>query len=1058
MERLRNHLEATQHEKRDEIEEIEATAREVNHNVLMTIDRRKRKEHAQQVSQSEKFDPSHLIPKCCAPLPLMVRNRSAETPSTRSETIEFSENSSILLSESGSISMGDYCDVHNVAIFTQEFENEKEILRGKLDILTERCNGKHVSLSDHHTSTDWHTDTEADEELLSPSYCMNNETFSQSNGEDLSLNDFENERDYNFEKRLYSSLNIKAQNGSDGEVRNEKKYDRKNDGPSQLKTELYRREKYIGDDRHCVKNANERIFIVRSEYSAGDDSSDNGSSHRETHDTNANPSQEQEPPSLVSATLKSDSYLSSATFSQDWNDLLEQMEEVTRHSIPMEIIPVIEEEKMDFGEKYENIQPETKSKENLMSVLGNVLEVGENMIKISEKDGNTHLKDKTSYSTSREKSSFHPDIAEAIKSIGKALEIVSSDNKEIECPSGNKEIECASGNKADCLESMQENNSSEPLLMSSVSLTTVPSKQDHEIFQNVGLLYKIPYIQRSFAAAAPLLLHDLKWMRILRKLMPEAHAKAIAQMESVKSEENTRVIQIMKWAENNPVVAAYGLLTNNYSYLAVSQPGISSVPTPITSNHESSAAGVRGGWNAGKTRALSQINIDKLPPLEWCIFLDPKIVTELNEALMARDKSHAKDDREKAQVEVKKQVSRLFTRLVLSHGSIGQIAAEAIGIPQSYTFESMVNAFSEECHEGRGLWSCKTTTYKGSAHSSTGIFATTWMSIFSAAIHLGCLMSNRGGDNIDLQECLESGRYNIFSLVEERSRSLFESFIPCVGFPSPDSSRTDHGNNSFGESAVSVSDMLGGPLHLVLNVMTRRVPPGVIGELVDFMTDNSIVVDAVSSFDMKELRPIAESTSLSLKTYHLLHSAGDLQKACHAGEIRYGDNIFFNAASLIKTDQNPLNAFVFGQDEFNDEMIFAEYALPKDTLQKSKRKCKATIEDYKMKFNLNIGCYIQEWAVDAKKYACIVEFFKKYSCIYNLGLSFGGINGKFIIGSTGDGFSRQRIMGRIWDPTVKPLYAMEPLSLFDNQSIQKAVCAGSWGYLGTINTGGKSWL
>jgi hypothetical protein len=191
--------------------------------------------------------------------------------------------------------------------------------------------------------------------------------------------------------------------------------------------------------------------------------------------------------------------------------------------------------------------------------------------------------------------------------------------------------------------------------------------------------------------------------------------------------------------------------------------------------------------------------------------------------------------------------------------------------------------------------------------------------------------------------------------------------------------------------------------------------------LVDFLRESEILVESVASFDYKELRSIIEHVSAPVKQCSFFHSPGDLQKACHANEVKDGDYVFFNAASLISTDQDPLNVLVCGLDEFNDEVLFAEYAYSRVTvLSPSDRKCKTTIEDYKTKYRVNIGCYVQEHSVSSQSLDRLVDLFNRYSTIYNLGIAYGGINGKVLSGLKGDGFTKQRFMSGQWDPDAIP--------------------------------------
>ena len=82
-----------------------------------------------------------------------------------------------------------------------------------------------------------------------------------------------------------------------------------------------------------------------------------------------------------------------------------------------------------------------------------------------------------------------------------------------------------------------------------------------------------------------------------------------------------------------------------------------------------------------------------------------------------------------------------------------------------------------------------------------------------------------------------------------------------------------------------ISEVLGEPLRLVLDLKSRRVPPKVWSRLIDTMRSRGLVVDGIGSFDMDELRIIAKSCSCPLTPILFFHSVGDLQRACHANEV-----------------------------------------------------------------------------------------------------------------------------------------------------------------------------
>ena len=83
-----------------------------------------------------------------------------------------------------------------------------------------------------------------------------------------------------------------------------------------------------------------------------------------------------------------------------------------------------------------------------------------------------------------------------------------------------------------------------------------------------------------------------------------------------------------------------------------------------------------------------------------------------------------------------------------------------------------------------------------------------------------------------------------------------------------------------------ISDVLGEPLRLVLDLKSRGVPPKVWSRLIDAMRSRGLVVEGIGSFDMDELRVIAKNCTCPLTPILFFHSVGDLQRACHANEVR----------------------------------------------------------------------------------------------------------------------------------------------------------------------------
>ena len=743
-------------------------------------------------------------------------------------------------------------------------------------------------------------------------------------------------------------------------------------------------------------NQHQRIFIIRSEHSIGASIADGDEDDEEAAKED---DEEEEASTLVNpAFFRSSSSTLMVTFS-DEDGPLEQLEEVKRNS--------------------ESLDQDEDGRKETSTVHTEAAMVDESLQQVATEK------------ITEETASAESEVGKmkALEGIGKALEEAI--------------LNVSLNLKSSSNEQSSKLSASEPILLSSGSLSSQNSiLSDDGLSVSIETLYKIPYIHGAFVAAAPFIMHDLKWKRILRKLMPDAHAKAVVQMQKTSSDEALRIAQIMKWAENNPVVAAYGILSNSYVNIPVPEPELSVISTPIASNKVHSTQDFTKG-PLPTTPATKQ----DIPPLEWNVFLDPLIVSQLDTAIDKARKAHDNEMIFDGDNEVNQHLSRLVKRMILAHGSTSQLLSEALGAHRSYTFASIVQEV-ESAHS---------SDEKMLKSGATGIFLTKWLATFAGALRLGGQLKARPTGNATTE-----ADDDVASLIADSSDEMLQNLQPvcglflCLGLHDQNSTRTDASKSSFGDSAKYIAKLLGGPLRIVLNLRSRRVPAQVWARLVDYMRHNDVLVESVASFDVDEIRSIGTLVAAPVKQFRFFHSAGDLQKACHAGEIREGDSVFFNAASLIETDQDPMNAFVCGLDRYNDEIVFSEYAYPKTMVPTHRRKHKASIEDYKKRYRLNIGCFFQEFSVSPHTIDCLVDFFNRHSSLYNLGLAYGGINGKVVSGGlSGDGFAKQRFMGRQWDTEAKPQYAMQPIAPWHHQLVPKTVLAGSLGPLGTVNDGGR---
>ena len=203
---------------------------------------------------------------------------------------------------------------------------------------------------------------------------------------------------------------------------------------------------------------------------------------------------------------------------------------------------------------------------------------------------------------------------------------------------------------------------------------------------------RIPYIHGSYASAAPLFVYNTKWMRILRRLMPAGHADAMEILREAeeafarRSNNDKQMARLMKWAENNPVVAAYGVLNSNTGTESLSR----------SSSTDSSSYSARRSSRERKGRKRSSHHGQQAAPvLEWDVFLDPTLVKKVEKAMVVADqvRNDAESDYQDeiaADIEVDRQVGRLINRMMLAHGSASHLVSEALGVASQYNFTKLV--------------------------------------------------------------------------------------------------------------------------------------------------------------------------------------------------------------------------------------------------------------------------------------------------------------------------------------------------------------------------------
>jgi len=589
-------------------------------------------------------------------------------------------------------------------------------------------------------------------------------------------------------------------------------------------------------------------------------------------------------------------------------------------------------------------------------------------------------------------------------------------------------------------------------------------------------------------------------------------------MPDVYVEISRRVIhapipKLIHWAENNPVMAAYGTA------------------------HDLEYRGV-------------------VPTLEWDIFLDPHLVQRIEIVLDARNKildslqnkksvagnkrfSERVDAVEKLltpqerrilgffNTKVKERVNALVENMLIAHGNGTQLVLEQTGYLKQYNF-------SRVRHMRRTL--------------GGGIFAKKWVTIYVEALRMSTDLGGRLGSDDEgspsetsspsrngansshtearddpMSECVSllhstevsdlddaplkvnnlkkkndglensteatrvcrTQQSGVSSLMGDNTSDEKEPTQKSAtnGFINTSSSKSGS-SSSIAESITKLKGIMNceAPLGLILDIKSRHVPKRIWALIVDALREAGARVEGVGSFCTQEIRDISQLCSAPVKDIGFFHTAGDLQKACHDGSIKHGDSVFFNGGSLfwnlpdlrdIRYLANMVTTAMcssFDVRKTKRDYKFESYArvarrhvsdgelvgipesgssteqsdesrgsasnVDKEFLIPRKRTNEkvlqfregygSTIEQYKDHFELSIGLYVQEFAIDERSIDLLVKFVNENPRVFNLGLGWGGINGVTVRGiqpgrfTHTDGLWNQRYTGHRWDTDTFP--------------------------------------
>jgi hypothetical protein len=504
------------------------------------------------------------------------------------------------------------------------------------------------------------------------------------------------------------------------------------------------------------------------------------------------------------------------------------------------------------------------------------------------------------------------------------------------------------------------------------SFNTKPTSRMHsyandEILMEEPIL-NIPYAHGGFFGAAPFLLSNPHWISLLRHLMPDVYVE-ISRRVAINPPS-----RLIHWAENNPIVAAYG-----------------------------------AAHALDESSGMNDSSPAQFPNLEWDVFLDPALVRRVQRVLDQQAEFRTQkptSDRSKEQSavidayyqqELKRRSEQLVDKMLIAHGNTLQLAIEQLGVFKDFNYSRVK----------------RTRRTLGG-----GIYARSWMAVFAEALKLGiCYEDENGEPPSPSKPDVGSSKKKISSLF-----ALAESTCP---------------DTSIEESIRIVEKVTRSkrPFGLILDIKSRHVPHHIWAIVVDRLRIAGVRVEGVGSFCIDEIRGLSRFSTIGpIPGMIFCHSAGDLQKACHEGKIQKGDKVFFNAGCLLRSNMPSLWSGLlssFDPRHVKESYRIEAFGLPRG-IPADFGSC---LQDYKDQYDLHIGVYCQEFAIDEAAVQMLVSLVNRDSHLYDLGFSWGGINGITIKGiapgrfTQTDGYWNQRHIGRSW------AYDMYPSPLVPSMAI-----------------------
>lgn len=342
--------------------------------------------------------------------------------------------------------------------------------------------------------------------------------------------------------------------------------------------------------------------------------------------------------------------------------------------------------------------------------------------------------------------------------------------------------------------------------------------------------------------------------------------------------------------------------------------------------------------------------LQTMQAMEWDVWLDPDVINGYNVAALMGPAAVANQDK------------RLVDTMIIAHGNTKQTVIEnKIGYPQ---YDAV----------------------KGTAKSALGgARSTAWMDLFGRAMRLGA------ADNPDkmLEEMQGEARHT-----DEDDQSLFQTFEKKTPFDEV----VELYKKTFGKETFSV----------LLDIKSQSAPH-VLRKLIRELNRRDVHVYGVGTFRFSELNELDQIEQTidgkqmgAPNAIKFFHGIGNLQTACTDGGVFKGDQVMFNAGSI-------LDSVDWDADEPD-----ADDAEIEGIIQK--------LGEFKNTYGFKLGLYIQEGATDMRAAEKVTAFTNKHADIFDMGFSWGGLsNDMGTVTGGGSGMGAQDLVPwNEWDEDEEP--------------------------------------